>query len=305
MLWSAAVRGFETYLFLERNLSEESIKAYVSDVNKLSRYVAEQEATLMPDQIEMSDLEAFLTWIAELGLGRRTQARILSGIKSFFQYLILENARKTNPAELLEGPKLMRHAPEVLSLAEIELMFSAIDLSHPQGTRNRAILEVLYACGLRVSELVNLRISGYFPEAGFVRVIGKSDKERLVPIGAAAQKHLELYLNHDRTKIKVDPAHEDIVFLNRRGKGLTRTMIFLMVKDVAQKAGLEKKVSPHTFRHSFATHLVEGGADLRVVQEMLGHESILTTEIYTHLDLHYLKETLINFHPLHQGDTLS
>lgn len=302
MLWSSAVRGFEMYLTLERNLSEKSIEAYLADVDKLAQYTVDVDPSIMPDKIETQHLEQFLVWINDLGLGRRSQARIVSGIKAFFNFLVLENELSQSPAELLEGPKLSRKIPEVLSVVEIEGILAAIDLSHPQGTRNRAIIEVLYACGLRVSELVNLKLSGYFPEAGFIKVIGKNDKERIVPIGASAVKHVEYYLQTDRLHANVQEGHQDAVFLNRRGRHLTRNMIFLIVKDAVAKAGIDKVVSPHTFRHSFATHLVEGGADLRAVQEMLGHESILTTEIYTHLDLHYLRETLLTYHPLHRAE---
>lgn len=300
MLWSSALKGFQTYLVLERNLSAHSIEAYTADVDKLCYYFTETDPTLMPDKVGRQHLHDFLTWLNELGLGRGSQARILSGIRAFYRYLLLEDQIKENPADLLESPKLARKIPEVLSFDEIETLLSGIDLSHPQGTRNRAMLETLYACGLRVSELVGLRISNLYLDAGFVKVIGKNDKERIVPIGESAIKHINIYLSTERNNLKgVENGHEDVLFLNRRGKQLTRNMIFQIVKQSASEVGIKKNVSPHTFRHSFATHLVEGGADLRAVQEMLGHESILTTEIYTHLDIQFLKETILSYHPLY------
>ncbi len=301
MLWSSALSGFQSYLVLERNLSSHSIEAYKSDVEKLCYYFTESNPTLMPNHVSSDDLHEFLAWLNDLGLGRGSQARILSGVRAFFRYLVIEGETAKNPADLLESPKLHRKMPEVLSFEEMERVLEAIDLSHPQGTRNRAMLETLYACGLRVSELVGLRISNLYLDVGFVKVIGKNDKERIVPIGASAIKHINIYLTSERNNHQgVQKGHEDILFLNRRGKQLTRNMIFQIVKQATSDAGIDKTVSPHTFRHSFATHLVEGGADLRAVQEMLGHESILTTEIYTHLDIQFLKETIMSCHPMYR-----
>ncbi len=301
MLWKEATNGFKQYLLLERNLSSHSVEAYLQDIDKLQMYMALQKPPILPDHVTIKELENFLAWINELSLGKRTQSRILSGIRSFYKYLMMEDCISSDPTELLEGPKISRKIPEILSYEEIESILHAIDLSHPQGTRNRAMLETLYACGLRVSELTQLRISNLYLDIGFVKVIGKNNKERIIPIGESAIKHIQFYLQHDRTKINVDKSATDILFLNRRGKSLTRNMVFLIVKDSVQRAGLHKNVSPHTFRHSFATHLVEGGADLRAVQEMLGHESILTTELYTHLDINYLRETILSFHPMNKS----
>ncbi len=301
MLWSSAISGFKQYLLLERGMAAPSIEAYVNDVQKLADFLLDASPTTMPNQVSSAQLEAFLVYLNELALGRRTQARILSGVRAFYRYLIIEDEIDTDPTSLIEGPKTHQKVPEVLSLSEIEQMMATLDLSHPQGTRNRAVLETLYACGLRVSELIQLKISGLFLDVGFVKVIGKNNKERLVPIGASAIKHIQLYLQADRNKLEISPAHSDVVFLSRRGKPLSRVMIFNIVKEASKNAGIEKTVSPHTFRHSFATHLVEGGADLRAVQEMLGHESIVTTEIYTHLDIHYLRETIMSYHPLNKS----
>jgi integrase/recombinase XerD len=285
-------------LQLEKSLSVNSIDGYMSDVEKLDQFFEMKRLKLQPEQIELDHLESFLAYLHDLGLGPRSQARIISGIKAFFKYLLIEDVIKLNPAELLETPKLSRKLPETLSLEEIESMFDAIDRSTIEGQRNRAMLETLYSCGLRVSELVNLKISDLFLDVEFVRVIGKGNKERLVPIGQSAVKQIKIYKNEVRVHQPVKPGQEDILFLNRRGKGLTRNMVYHIIKELAKGAGIKKNISPHTFRHSFATHLVEGGADLRAVQEMLGHESITTTEIYTHLDREYLRETVMRFHPM-------
>jgi integrase/recombinase XerD len=296
MDWSATLRGFEGFLKLEKGLSRNTIQAYLADVEKLRQYLEIKQLTFEPDQLEYNELSKFLFWIGELGLSARTQARILSGLKAFYHYLLLEDQLDKDPTALLEGPQLGRKLPEVLSVAEIDRMLDKIDLSRPEGRRNKAMLEVLYSCGLRVSELVELRLSAIFRAEGFVRIIGKGNKERLVPISRSALKEIDLYLP-DRNSQVIQAGEEDILFLNRRGKRLTRVMVFTVIKELAQAAGIGKKVSPHTFRHSFATHLVEGGADLRAVQEMLGHESIITTEIYTHLDKAYLREAILSFHP--------
>jgi len=298
MEWKSYIKGFEAYLMLERSLSKNSIAAYTADVEKLVSFLKIQKATTAPQSVSGKQLKEFIFWINKIGLGARSQARIISGLKAFYKYLIMEDMIEDDPTSLLDSPKLERKIPEVLSYEEIEMIFSALDHSKPQGQRNRAILETLYACGLRVSELVNLRISNYFPDVGYVKVIGKNDKERIVPIGESAIKHIKLYTEGTRrSMMNIHKDHEDFVFLNRRGKKLTRVMIFTMIKRSVADAGIEKNISPHTFRHSFATHLVEGGADLKAVQDMLGHESITTTEIYTHLDTKYLKDTIMLYHP--------
>lgn len=303
MDWKAAINGFEEYLMLERSLSQNSIEAYLSDVQKLEEFQNRQEQHKSPNKITYQDLISFIIYINEIGLGASSQARIISGIKAFYKYLILEDIITEDPTELLEGPKLSRKIPEVLSFQEISDIIDAIDLSDNHGHRNTAIIETLYACGLRVSELIDLRLSNYFPDIGFVRVIGKNNKERLVPIGESAINQIDIYLKHYRSKQNnIQKGYEDHIFLNRRGKGLTRVMIFTIIKNTCALAGITKKVSPHTFRHSFATHLVEGGADLRAVQEMLGHESITTTEIYTHLDNSYLRDVMLSHHPLYTKD---
>ncbi len=281
---------------LERSLSENSLDAYTRDVQKLAAFCAEENLG-SPVKIRMEDIQKFLKQVGEIGLSASTQARILSGIKAFYKYLLLENEIQTDPTELLESPKLGRKLPDTLSIEEIDLLLSNVDRSTPQGERNLAMLEVLYSCGLRVSELIELKISNIYFNEEFIRIVGKGDKERLVPIGGQALKHLRLYLSEVRVHQPIKPGCEDYVFLNRRGKSITRVFVFQVIKSLAEKAGIRKNISPHTFRHSFATHLVDGGADLRAVQEMLGHESITTTEIYTHLDRSYLKETIKSFHP--------
>jgi integrase/recombinase XerD len=291
------LKSFDAYLQLETGLAQASIFAYMNDLKKLDEYFQLKTYNFPVQQLKLIHLQEFLQYLNELGFAATSQARMLSGIKSFFSYLVLEKILDISPAELLETPKLSKKLPEVLSFDEIELMLDSVDLSKPEGHRNRAMIEVLYACGLRVSELTGLRISGLYPEISFVRVIGKGNKERLVPIGETALKQVAFYLEDRKQMENIDRKSEDIVFLNRRGKQLTRNMIFLIVKEAAATAGIEKNVSPHTFRHSFATHLLEGGADLRIVQQLLGHESITTTEIYTHLDMNYLRETLRSYHP--------
>lgn len=297
MTWPVALNNFRTYLLLERSLSANTLDAYISDVEKFVRYLEIEKIERLPLQVRQDDLERFIHWANQLGLEASSQARLISGLRAFYKFLLVEDLLDDDPTELLEGPRLRRKIPEVLSVHEIRQMLEAIDLSEPQGLRNRAILETLYACGLRVSELVNLRLTNLFLSAGFIKVLGKNNKERLVPIGSDAVKYLEQYLEHDRSKQAIKHGHENYVFLNRRGTHLTRVMVFYIIKELAHKAGIHKTISPHTFRHSFATHLVEGGADLKAVQDMLGHESITTTEIYTHLDTEYLKETIYLFHP--------
>jgi len=296
-MWEPYIKGFKAYLQLEKSLSENSVDAYLHDITKLTSYLEQQEIAKRPGDIVLTDLELFLQWVTELGMMPGSQARIISGLKSFFKYCVMEQIVTADPTTLLEGPKLKRSLPDILSFDEIENLIGQIDLSTPEGGRNKAMLETLYSCGLRVSELVSLRISCLYLDVGFIRVIGKGDKERLVPIGSDAVKYIGIYKNNIRVHLPVKPGNEDILFLNRRGAGLTRVMIFLIIKELAKKANIRKTISPHTFRHSFATHLVEGGADLRAVQEMLGHESITTTEIYTHLDRKYLRHTLEKYHP--------
>jgi integrase/recombinase XerD len=296
-MWESYKKGFKAYLQLEKSLSDNSTAAYLRDIDKLTDYLQQHHSLKNPAELVLKDLQQFIKWIAELGMTDTSQARIISGIRAFYKYCLLENISKTDPTILLEAPKLKRALPDVLSFDEIETIISQIDLSKPEGVRNKAILEIMYSCGLRVSEVINLRISQLYFDAGFIRVIGKGDKERLVPIGRSAVKHLKIYLSTIRNHVIIQRGNEDIVFLNKRGTKLSRIMIFLIIKELVKKAGIAKTVSPHTFRHSFATHLVEGGADLRAVQEMLGHESITTTEIYTHLDREFLRKTLENFHP--------
>jgi integrase/recombinase XerD len=296
MKWQTILKEYEGFLKLEKGLSSNSIMAYLSDIGKLEQFMVNIQFEAGPEELDQEQLGRFLIWISELGLSARSQARILSGIKAFYRYLLLEEMIEKDPTALLEGPRLGSKLPEVLTVNEIDRMLGGIDLSKPQGQRNRAMLETLYSCGLRVSELVQLQISGIFRAEGFIRVIGKGDKERLVPVSPRALKEIDLYMP-DRNSLDIQPGYEDILFLNRRGKMLTRNMVFTIIKELAMATGIKKTVSPHTFRHSFATHLVEGGADLRAVQEMLGHESITTTEIYTHLDREYLREAIISFHP--------
>jgi integrase/recombinase XerD len=296
-MWDGYKNGFKAYLQLEKSLSDNSVEAYLRDVEKLTQFLQEEHGMKTPADIELKDLQQFIKWIGGLGMTATSQSRIISGIRSFYKYCSIENIIKKDPTALLETPRLIRKLPDVLSFKEIENIISQIDLSTAEGGRNKAILETMYSCGLRVTELVNLRISCLHLDVGFIRVIGKGDKERLVPIGSSAIKYINIYRKDIRVHIAVKPGNDDVLFLNRRGSKLSRVMIFLLLKDLVRKAKITKNISPHTFRHSFATHLVEGGANLRAVQEMLGHESITTTEIYTHLDREYLRETLHQFHP--------
>jgi integrase/recombinase XerD len=297
MSWDLHFRGFKQFLQLERSLSEHTVEAYLSDLVKLKQFTEMGNVSLNPGNLSIKELKLFVQDLASMGLSPHSQARIISGVKAFFKYLRLEKIREDNPSLLLKSPKLGRKLPDTLDVHEIDALFDAIDHSQVHGPRNRAILEVLYSCGLRVSELLGLRITHLFLDVGFIRVIGKGNKERLVPIGSSAVKHIQLYLEHIRPHQSPKKGAEDIVFLNQRGGKLSRVMIFYIIKDLAAKVGLHKNISPHTFRHSFATHLVEGGADLRAVQQMLGHQSILTTEIYTHMDREYLKQVVRDFHP--------
>ncbi|MFZ1751711.1 MAG: site-specific tyrosine recombinase XerD [Saprospiraceae bacterium] len=301
MDWNSSIKGFRAYLLLEKSLSKHSIEAYIRDVGKLLEFTILSKIDKTPDELNADHLNKFVYYIHDLGLEAKSQARIISGIRAFYKFLIIEDIIDLDPSELLESPKLQRSLPDVLSYDEIDKIIGSIDMSIAHSQRNRAMLETLYACGLRVSELVTLKLSDYHPEDGFIKVLGKNNKERLIPIGDSAVKHIDLYLDTERKHLPViAKAHNDTLFLNRRGKGLTRVMIFTLIKNYTALAGINKTVSPHTFRHSFATHLVEGGADLRAVQEMLGHESILTTEIYTHVDRRYLRETMMKYHPMSQ-----
>lgn len=296
-MWDGVLRSFNTFLKLEKSLSANSIAAYERDVEKLCQYFQSKKQEVQPGEVTLHDLQDFLKWVTLLGMSARTQARVISGIRAFYKYLLLDKLTQSDPTELLESPRMGRKLPDVLHLEEINQLIGAIDRTKPEGERNVAILETLYGCGLRVSELVNLKISNLHFKSGFIKIIGKGDKERLVPVGKTAQKHISLYIQSSRPILQIQKGHEDILFLNRRGKQLTRVMIFTIIKELAKKIGLKKSISPHTFRHSFATHLIDGGADLRAVQDMLGHESITTTEIYTHLDRAYLRDAILRFHP--------
>ncbi|MGQ1909860.1 site-specific tyrosine recombinase XerD [Marinifilum sp. RC60d5] len=297
MNWTTTIENFKTYLTLEKSLSKNSVDAYINDITKLTTFFREKNIEVSPEEVVLQHLKDFVAWINDAGTSPRTQARVISGIKAFFKYLLLEEIIEKNPTALLEAPKIGRKLPDTLTTDEIDILVKAVDMNKSEGQRNRAILETLYSCGLRVSELIDLRVSNLHFRMGFIKIHGKGNKERLIPIGKKAKKEIKLYLKNYRGKLNIDKDSEDILFLNRRGRKLSRVMIFTIIKNLSKKVGLKKNVSPHTFRHSFASHLVEGGADLRAVQEMLGHESILTTEIYTHLDREYLKETIKNFHP--------
>lgn len=296
-MWEPYKKGFKAWLQLERSLSDNSVEAYLQDLEKLTSFLLQNNDAKPPAEVNLKDLEKFLQWITELGMTQSSQARIISGLRSFYRYCLIEQISTIDPTVLLEAPKLTRKLPDTLAFEEIEKIIAAIDLSKPEGGRNKAILETMYSCGLRVSEVTNLRLSCLYLDVGFIKVTGKGDKERLVPIGNDAVKYINIYRNAIRSHVTIKSGEEDILFLNNRGSRLSRVYIFLMLKSLVQKTGITKNISPHTFRHSFATHLVEGGADLRAVQEMLGHQSITTTEIYTHLDREFLRTTLHQFHP--------
>lgn len=293
--WKTYNRDFVNYLKIERGLAENSIFAYQRDLEKLSDFCTARSVD--PKEVNIEILKNFIADLYDLGLSARSQARVISGVKQFFDFMVLEGIREDDPSGLLELPKIGMKLPVFLSIPEIDEMLGAIDLSKPEGHRNKAMLETLYSCGLRVSELINLKFSNIFFQQGFIRIIGKGNKERLVPVSPSVEKEIDIYTTGTRNHMNIQKGHEDFVFLNRRGKQLTRVMIFTIVKNLALTIGLKKKVSPHTFRHSFATHLIEGGANLRAIQEMLGHESITTTEIYTHLDQSFIREAIISFHP--------
>lgn len=304
MNWEIYIKGFKSFLQLEKSLAGNSVEAYVRDVTKFRQFLEiSNQGDLSPERVKLKDLESFVWWIAELGMTATSQARIISGLRAFYKYLLMEDVLDANPTELLEVPKTGRKLPDTLSAAEIEKMIEVVDLSKPGGERNRAIIETLYGCGLRVSELLNMKISNLHPDMDFVKITGKGDKERWIPVGSSALDQISMYLNHVRNHLDIKKGNEDYVFLNKNGRRLSRVMIFYIVKNLAKNAGIEKNISPHTLRHSFATHLVEGGADLSAVQAMLGHESITTTEIYTHLDRRFLRKTIETYHPLgkHHG----
>ncbi len=297
-MWTKYIKDFQNYLVVERSLSKNTVNSYVRDVKLFVRFLESKSYIISPDDVNQAHLQDFLKYLYEIKMSPYSQARILSGVKSFFKFLITVDFVKNSPAELIESPQLGRKLPDVLSFHEIETLLNAIDVSTMEGTRNRAMLETLYSSGLRVTELVELRLTHLYMDIGFLRVIGKGNKERLVPIGKEALKHIKLYIEGYRNVQVIKKEYENYVFLNRRGGKMSRVMVFLVIKELAKKVGLKKEISPHTFRHSFATHLIEGGADLRAVQEMLGHESITTTEIYTHLDRDYLKQVIMDFHPM-------
>ncbi|GAB6278818.1 MAG: site-specific tyrosine recombinase XerD [Lentimicrobium sp.] len=298
-MWSEWIKGFRAHLVLEKGLADNTVEAYIHDVELLVEYLDMISVVKSPFEVNREDLSHFVENIYQLGLEASSQARIISGIRAFFKYLLLEGKLNENPAEFIEIPRLQRKLPVVLTEQEIDKLIKMIDLSRPDGQRNKAIIETLYACGLRVSELVDLRLSRLHFAEGYINIIGKGNKERLVPIGEEAIQNIVLYIEQVRNTLKIEKQWSDVVFLNRRGEKMSRVMVFIIIKDLATKAGISKKISPHTFRHSFATHLVENGASLRAVQDMLGHASITTTEIYTHLDKEYLRHTLLDYHPFY------
>ncbi|MEN9447521.1 MAG: site-specific tyrosine recombinase XerD [Bacteroidota bacterium] len=295
--WNFYIKNFVAYLKIERSLSSNSVEAYLHDVQLLVQYLNIEKNMVNPEDLMLNDFENFIAHLHDLGLSDRSQARIISGLKAFYKYLLTDDFISEDPTSLLEGPKLGKKLPDTLSFEEIETLIGALDLSKAENVRNKAMLETLYSSGLRVSELINLQISHIYKEVSFIRVIGKGNKERLIPIGSEALKQIEIYLEHVRNTLPQYPKYSDVLFLNKRGKPISRVMVFLVIKKLVKKINLNKNISPHTFRHSFATHLIEGGADLRAVQQMLGHSSITTTEIYTHLDQQYLKESLSLYHP--------
>lgn len=300
-MWESYKKSFKAYLQLEKSLSGNSVEAYLHDVDKLMQFIDFKKLNLTVNDVKLTHLQDFLKWVTELGMADRSQARIISGLKAFFRFLVVENVIDTDPAELLEMPRLTRKIPAVLTKDEVVKMLETIDLSTPEGGRNRAMLETMYGSGLRVSELVTLKISDYFPNDGFLKVVGKGDKQRLVPVGSEAIKQINIYLKEIRVHVPIAKGAEDIMFLNRRGRGLTRVMVFYIIKEATKNAGIKKTISPHTMRHSFATHLMENDVDLRVVQEMLGHESITTTEIYTHITREHLRASILKYHPRNNG----
>tara|TARA_Y200000002_G_C22675057_1_gene661680 strand:+ start:132 stop:1049 length:918 start_codon:yes stop_codon:yes gene_type:complete len=301
MSWKSLIKGYENYLKIEKSLSSNTVDAYIRDINKMDGFFNNEDSSKKITSISHENFQNYLSQLNEQKINARSQSRVISSIRSFFKYLMIEKIIDNNPSELLENPKTGKKLPEFLTIDEIDLMVSQINRSKSDGERNIAILEVLYGCGLRVTELIELKISEIYWKEGFIRIIGKGNKERLVPLGKTASKHLKIYFNEIRVHQKIDSQFVDHVFINKNGRKLSRVMIFKIIKRLTEKAGIQKNVSPHTLRHSFATHLVEGGADLRAVQEMLGHQSITTTEIYTHLDKNYLKQNILDYHPLEKS----
>lgn len=301
MSWKSLIKGYENYLKIEKSLSSNTVDAYIRDINKMDGFFNNEDSSKKITLISHENFQNYLSQLNEQKINARSQSRVISSIRSFFKYLMIEKIIDNNPSELLENPKTGKKLPEFLTIDEIDLMVSQINRSKSDGERNIAILEVLYGCGLRVTELIELKISEIYWKEGFIRIIGKGNKERLVPLGKIASKHLKIYFNEIRVHQKIDSQFVDHVFINKNGRKLSRVMIFKIIKRLTEKAGIQKNVSPHTLRHSFATHLVEGGADLRAVQEMLGHQSITTTEIYTHLDKNYLKQNILDYHPLEKS----
>ncbi|MFW5792671.1 MAG: site-specific tyrosine recombinase XerD [Bacteroidota bacterium] len=297
MNWEQHIKGFISYLRLEKSLTQNTCHAYLNDINKLANYFLTEKNKKDPEDINQQDLSLFVQFAGSLGMNPRSQSRLISAIKAFYKYLLLEDYISENPSALLDSPRAGRKIPEYLTVDEIDKLIAAIDLSIPEGQRNKAIIETLYGCGLRVSELTDLKITDIFFKDEFVKITGKGNKQRIVPLGHSAAKQIKLFMENNRNHISPVKGNEDYVFLNNRGKKISRVMVFIIIKNLCEKAGIKKNVSPHTLRHSFATHLIEGGADLRAVQDMLGHESITTTEIYTHLDREFLRENLISFHP--------
>lgn len=297
MTWDNAIESYKTYLILEKSLSANSVEAYLNDINKLAKYCADHHQVSTPDEVTYDILKSYLVYVSEVGVTNRTQARCISSIRSFFKFLVFDGKLENNPTKLLEAPKIGRKLPNILSVEEIDAMLNAVEMYKPEGQRNKAIIEMLYSCGLRVSELINIKLSNINFRMGVVKIEGKGNKERMIPLSKNAKAEIKQYLKVYRDYLDIEKGYEDILFLNKRGTALSRVMVFNIIKHLANRAGIKKNVSPHTFRHSFASHLVSGGADLRAVQDMLGHESILTTEIYTHLDDHYLKDTINKYHP--------
>ena len=297
MTWDNAIESYKTYLILEKSLSSNSVEAYLNEINKLAMYCADKHKVKTPDEVTYDILKDYLIYVSEVGVTNRTQARCISSIRSFFKFLVFDGQLENNPTRLLEAPKIGRKLPNILSVEEIDSMLNAVEMYKPEGQRNKAIIEMLYSCGLRVSELISIKLSNINFRMGIVKIDGKGNKERVIPLSKNAKEEIKRYLKVYRDYLDIEKGYEDVLFLNKRGTALSRVMVFNIIKHLANRAGIKKNVSPHTFRHSFASHLVSGGADLRAVQDMLGHESILTTEIYTHLDDHYLKDTINKFHP--------
>lgn len=297
MTWDNAIESYKTYLILEKSLSSNSVEAYLNDINKLAKYCADKHNVKIPDEVTYDILKDYLVFVSEIGVTNRTQARCISSIRSFFKFLVFDGKLENNPTRLLEAPKIGRKLPNILTVEEIDSMLNAVEMYKPEGQRNKAIIEMLYSCGLRVSELIDIKLSNINFRMGIVKIEGKGNKERVIPMSKNAKEEIKRYLKVYRDYLDIEKDYEDVLFLNKRGTALSRVMVFNIIKHLAKRAGIKKNVSPHTFRHSFASHLVSGGADLRAVQDMLGHESILTTEIYTHLDDRYLKDTINKFHP--------